>query len=240
MTTLVWECEFNKDIKYLNGVDKNYYLDRMKHYNSIKKHGHVSIRESFFGGRTNNLKFKVDCKPGQKIYYLDVCSLYPYVLKSRKYPKGHPKVITEFENNDISGYFGFIKCKVLAPQSLYNPVLPLRLNAKSGKKLVFSLCKTCAENQSNEDCNHSIKDRAFYGTWTSMELQKAVEVGYQILKIYEVLHYEESIHDLFTGYINKFLKLKTEASGWPNNCVTQEERQQFVDEYSQRESKILN
>lgn len=38
-------------------------------------------------------------------------------------------------------------------------------------------------------CGHNTQERAFCGTWCTPELQKAVEKGYQILKIHEVLHF---------------------------------------------------
>lgn len=58
------------------------------------------------------------------------------------------------------------------------------------------------------------------GTWCTVELQKAVEKGYQITKIREVWHFPEDQRKegLFTPYVNISLKYKTEASGWPNHC----------------------
>jgi hypothetical protein len=49
------------------------------------------------------------------------------------------------------------------------------------------------------------------------ELQKALELGYRLDQIYEVWHFPESSHDLFASYINTFLKIKQEASGFPDD-----------------------
>jgi hypothetical protein len=41
---------------------------------------------------------------------------------------------------------------------------------------------------------------------------KALEMGYEINQIYEVWHYPETETGLLAGYINTWLKIKTEAS----------------------------
>lgn len=48
--------------------------------------------------------------------------LYPYINKTGKIPLGHHKVVTE-KFDDIDQYEGLIKCKILLPKNLYNPVL---------------------------------------------------------------------------------------------------------------------
>ena len=40
-------------------------------------------------------------------------------------------------------------------------------------------------------------------------------------------------------YINKFLKVKTEASGWPDNVKTDEERQKYIDDFYRHEGVLL-
>ena len=63
------------------------------------------------------------------------------------------------------------------------------------------------------------------GTWVIDEVRLAVHRGYKILEIQEVYQYEVTQYDrdtgedrLFVDYINTFLKLKAEASGYPS-CV---------------------
>eukprot|EP00854_Cymbomonas_tetramitiformis_P014543 gene14543-17189_t len=57
------------------------------------------------------------------------------------------------------------------------------------------------------------------GTWTTVELEKAIEKGYTINAIYEIKYWKETTNALFAGYIDKFLKLKTEASGPPDGDI---------------------
>ena len=76
-------------------------------------------REAFFGGRTNATFLKKTCGEGERIDYLDICSLYPYVNKYKAYPIGHPDIITE-NFKDITAtsrpYNGIVKCRVLPPK----------------------------------------------------------------------------------------------------------------------------
>ncbi len=53
------------------------------------------------------------------------------------------------------------------------------------EKLLFTLCYTCAKSKIQK-CNHEDIEREFIGTWTTDEVNKAIEKGYHIEKIYEV------------------------------------------------------
>ena len=69
---------------------------------------------------------------------------------------------------------------------------------------------------------------------------KAVEKGYKILKIHEVWHFPTHTDELFKEYVNTFLKIKQEASGYPKECVTDEQKQRYVDEYYEHEGIRLD
>lgn len=72
------------------------------------------------------------------------------------------------------------------------------------------------------------------------ELQKALECGYEIQKIYEVWHFPQKSQDLFRTYIDTFLKIKQEASGYPPECETEEQQRIYRNEIYQREKLVLN
>nr|XP_022305881.1 uncharacterized protein LOC111112600 [Crassostrea virginica] len=203
----------------------------------------LNPRDSFFGGRTNAVKLHYQAKEGEKIHYLDFCSLYPSVNKYARYPVKEPKIITR-DFTDISEYFGLAKIKILPPRKLYHPVLPQKINGK----LTFSLCRTCAEKQQQEPCQCSDENRAITGVFCTPEIEKALECGYQILKIYEVYHWDEtSQYDvergsggIFGEYINLFLKIKQEASGWPAWVHTVDDAASYLEEYALREGIQLD
>lgn len=132
-----------------------------------------------------------------------------------KYPLGHPKqkIIRPTTFNDE--WFGLIKCKITPPRGLYIPVLPTKLKCGSGdEKLVFTLCKTCTElNNQSHTCHHNDEERSILNTWSTEEVKLALSKGYRILTIYEVWDFE-STTTIFKNYIEKFIKLKLQSSGF--------------------------
>jgi hypothetical protein len=121
--------------------------------------------------------------------------------------------------------------KILPPKSLYHPVLPYRSNGK----LKFPLCKTCANLESQNPCQCSDEERYIVGTFCTPEIQKAVEKGYEIIKIYEVYHWEEKSSNLFADYVNTFLRIKQESSGYPEWVKTEDDKDEYIRSYQQAE-----
>ena len=105
---------------------------------------------------------------------------------------------------------------------------------------MFPLCKTCADTLNQNPCTHTDQERAILGTWCHVELMKAIEKGYQVLEIHEVWHWEETTNELFKDYVNMYLKRKQEASGYPKHCVTDEQKQRYIDEYYEHEGIRLD
>lgn len=162
----------------------------------------LTLRDAFFGGRTEVFKYHYR---GGNMHYLDFTSLYPAVqscqfrglfandkhqVTPHYYPVGHYTII---ENPDtINGYFGFVHCDIEAPTDLYIPLLASR---SEDDKLVFSNGRRT-------------------GIWTSVEIEKALQLGYRIHHIFRVYHFEQKSSDLFKRYVDLFLKIKQEASGY--------------------------
>ncbi len=204
----------------------------------------IQVRDCLYGGRTNALVLYYNCLNRERINYADVTSLYPYVQKYKRYPCGHPTIITEnFDDDDFDSYFGIAKCTILPPQNLYVPVLPAKINGK----LVFTLCYTCAMEQNQERCTHTDEERALTFTWCTVEIKKAIEKGYKIIKLHEVYHYNESDQydpvtktgGIFTRYIDSALKTKQEASGFPQGVETEEQKDDYIRKYYEHEGVLL-
>jgi hypothetical protein len=96
---------------------------------------------------------------------------------------------------DHQPYFGGLKLTVLAPRGLQHGVLPYR--TKDGL-LGFPLCPLCFETNSEEPCSHTDEERTFTGCFCSPEVDKALQLGYRIIKAHEVHHFEK-IEGLFAG-----------------------------------------
>ena len=62
-----------------------------------------------------------------------------------------------------------------------------------------------------------------------------------MVKIYQVWNFPEDQRQegLFADYVNKWLKNKTEATGWPKNCVTDEQKDAYITDYYAREGVQL-
>ena len=261
----IWEHEFDVD-----KLMKNTSLDE---YDLIEP---PKLRDAYFGGRTEAFKLIynfMNINPQIKGKYIDVCSLYPWVMYYCKFPIHKPVIISKPNYYD-KNWFGLVYCKVLAPRGLYLPVLPYKQKTKQAHKLLFGLCRSCmgkvnekcthfktnqdnircsisctvkkceackAErkrvkenckdcyNYRNEDCNHTDRDRAFTGFWTTVELEEAIKVGYKIEEIYEVHQFKETSSELFKDYIKSFLKIKLETSKF--NCTEEEYRKEALDNY---------
>ena len=97
---------------------------------------------------------------------------------------------------------------------------------------MLPLCRTCAMNESQVACKCSNKDRALIHTWCTPEINLAINKGYILVEIYEVLNWSENTSNeqrLFSNYINMFLQMKTQASGYPSNVTMHEQRMNILD-----------
>ena len=163
-----------------------------------------------------------------------------------------------------SELFGLIKCQVLPPSDLHLPILPF----KHQSKLFFPLCRSCVVGKcgtldrrsmdfTSNLCSHfETEERGFWGTFATPEIQLALENNYCILDVAEVWSWkhEEGSSSLFKDYINTFLKIKLEASGWPKEtcCDTEvdpeltppkglcEHKRAFLDELEQKEGLAID
>ena len=228
----IWECEFRKQL------ESNPELKKFAGELSVEER--LNPRDAFMGGRTNATTLYYKCKSGERINYIDFTSLYGYVNKYAEYPIGHPSVITDIPKKaKLSDYWGIAKVTVSPPRALLHPVLPVRVD----NKLMFPLCHKCAVEKNQKRCQHSNKLRQITGTWCIPELLEAEKRGYVIMKIHEVYHWNKTAKynpetgkgGLFADYINTFLKVKQEASDWPQWCNDEQSRKVYIENYYEKE-----
>jgi len=65
-------------------------------------------------------------------------------------------------------------------------------------------------------------------------LLKAIEKGYIIEEIYEVLNYPTTMNDLFAPYVYMWLKIKQQASGWPTSCKSDTDKHAYIMAYKDK------
>ena len=173
-------------------------------------------------------------------------SLYPYINKTAEYPVGHPEILLEEDlppNARLEDYFGIAKVLVHPPRRLLHPVLGLRVD----QKLMFPLCRTCANEKQQTECQHSTSERAWKGTYCIPELLKAQAKGYTFSRIYEIYHWSKtSQYDpktkkggLFSEYVDLFLKFKQQASDWPSWCTDPSKKAEYIADYYNKEGVTL-
>ncbi|XP_049823358.1 uncharacterized protein LOC126265564 [Aethina tumida] len=215
----MWECSFRTLLKQSCEV-----RDFVENY-PVLKTSPLNPRDGFYGGRTGNTVTYYKCNEGERIKYIDVCSLYPFVCKYGRFPLGHPTIHvgSAAQDIDLSTVDGMVKCKILPPTQF------------------------CGESSQQRECCHTEEERSFTRTWVIAEVLKAMEEGYRIVEVFEVWTYETRQYNhavgqlgLFTEMMNKFIKIKQEASGWPADCVNDVvKQQQYLVDFEEAEKVKL-
>ena len=106
------------------------------------------------------------------------------------------------------------------------------------------------ESLNSTECSHAANDtkaRSLTGTWVSIELREALRRGYKLIDVMEIWDYKTDVYDPvknkggpFVLYINQFLKMKQEASGFPSGCTTDEAKDEYVESYFKKEKIRLD
>ena len=239
-----WECQFDKDI--LEDPEVIAYFEA----HPTTRAPPLNLRNALCGGRTSALRWhhKADLSKGETIKMADVISEYPNANLRGMYPVGHPTIYLQGQTPmpPINTWNGIIKCTVLPPRDLFLPVLPYKCNGK----LMFPLCRTCCETESKELCKHNDPaDRQLTGEWCAPELQLAIlEKGYTLITIHEIYQYPKTMQynpetgedGLLSGYVRRFMALKIQASGWPANCTSQDQKQAYMDEVQKHDGITID
>ena len=146
------------------------------------------VFKGYYGGRTE----AYESGNYKNLYYYDINSLYPSVMKDFEYPL--PNSVRKIHSPDpffIKRLEGVSDVLVESP-SLNKPFLPVRVN----KKLCFPVGE-------------------FRGVYNHCELRKALELGYVIKKVYKQYVYDKTFlpfSDFVDFFYNKRLAYKKDGS----------------------------
>lgn len=136
------------------------------------------IRKSYIGGSTD-----IYIRYAKDIYFYDINSLYPAVMKN-PLPYKIIKYHTTIEN--LSDFYGFVYAKIECPANIM-PVLPHRINNKV---------------MHPQGC--------WDGIYFSEELKSCIKLGYNITPL---SGWECIPTDLFSNYVDYFYSVKNVSSG---------------------------
>jgi DNA polymerase type B, organellar and viral len=115
---------------------------------------------------------------GENLFYYDVNSLYPYVMKEFIFPVGAPNYFEGFR--DLGSIFGIVYCSITTPKNMNTPVLLIKNDQTNGK--------TMAPLGSWE------------GWYVTEELKYAKSCGYQV-EVLKGYHWGTKA-DIFSGYVD--------------------------------------
>lgn len=171
---------------------------RMKYYDSSNWPIHIPnknedsfIRRGYYGGHTDIYK-----PYGKDLYYYDVNSLYPFVMKEYPMPGGKPVWHGNLEGMDLDSMFGFIEAYVVCPNTIKKPFLPYR---DKNNTLIFPTGE-------------------FVGVYYSDELKYARDLGYTVLPISGYLF--EKMESPFKDFVSSLYESRQEAKKEGNEAIS--------------------
>ena len=192
----------------------------------------MNLRASLVGGRSEGFSFisrithDANGEQDTEILYKDFTSMYPSVMFEEEMSVGHPEVIMKppwIPGTRTFPYRGYAHVKVLPPPkgSLPFGLLPYRVEQKKPKSqvLAFPLCGACCRAFADPPCEHSEEERTFEGMFTTIELQFAMDHGYQVLEVFEVYHWTTWSRHFYRDFMAKLVADKTMASGDPETLA---------------------
>lgn len=136
----------------------------------------MDMFESYIGGRTEvfgrgSLRVLMRRYNVNRLFYVDINSLYPSVMRDFKYPNPNTRRYTRKNTTEyIMNYEGVSQVTVQAPEGLKVPLLPFRRE----DKIIFPL-------------------GTFTGRYTHIELRRAIELGYHILDVKSTYYFLETM-----------------------------------------------
>lgn len=161
---------------------KKYLDDRKFHIGIPNRNQDTFIRRGYYGGHVDVYK-----PYGENLYYYDINSLYPYVMKNYPMPSGVPVWHNNLEDVKLDDLFGFFEAYVVCPSTIEHPFLPYK--DKFGT-LIFPTGR-------------------FIGVYYSEELKYARELGYKIIPLRGYMFQKKA--SPFEGFISDLYKSRLEA-----------------------------
>lgn len=148
------------------------------------------IRQGYYGGHADTYK-----PYGEDLYYYDVNSLYPFVMKEFEMPGGVPVWHGNLDGMDLDSMFGFIQAYVVCPKTIKRPFLPYR---DKNNTLIFPTGE-------------------FVGVYYSEELKYARGIGYTVLPISGYLF--ERRESPFKDFVSTLYESRLEARKEGNEAL---------------------
>lgn len=174
----------------MNIYRMNYYDPKSFPIHIPSRNEDTFIRRGYYGGHADVYK-----PYGENLYYYDVNSLYPYIMKTFPMPGGVPVWHGNLEGQELSNLYGFIEAYVVCPSKMTRPFLPYK---DHNKTLLFPTGK-------------------FVGVYFSEELIYAHNLGYKILPLRGYLF--EKKPSPFDSFVSSIFGRRQEAKKTGNEAM---------------------
>ena len=97
------------------------------------------------------------------------------------------------------------------------------------------------------ECAHeTVEERPLRGTWVLDEIRLSIQKGYNVIDIFKGYEYSVTQYNprtredgQFVEYINRFLSLKAEGSGYPSYVRSPEDQERYIENFYAREDGRL-
>ena len=118
--------------------------------------------------------------------------------------------------------------------------IPSRSSVSFSRQIDVCLVQNvCRYRQS--DPVHTLRCRKSYSrNVVQCRSDESFGESYRIVQLHEVWHFPQKTDTLFKEYIDTFAKIKLEASGYCKNCVTDEQKQWYVNDILQNQGIHLD
>lgn len=159
----------------------------------------IAIKGTFYRSKYWE-KIKPACRGGrneaynlgiiENVNFVDINSLYPYIMRNMRFPD--LKTEKYYHNPNISeiyGKLGVWRGTIKAPE-MDLPYLPIRYKGK----LLFP------------------SNTTLRGTWTILELEEALKLGYKLIEIQYAITYDDLKINLFKDYVDEMYELRLKAN----------------------------
>lgn len=150
------------------------------------------IRRAYYGGHADAYIPK-----GENLYYYDVNSLYPYIMKTFPMPGGKPVWHSNLEGQDLDSFYGYFEAHIVCPKTITRPFLPYRDEER--QTIVFPTGE-------------------FVGVYYSEELKYARDIGYQVTLLSGYSF--EKKNSPFCSFVKTIYKNREEAKRAGNDAMS--------------------
>jgi hypothetical protein len=149
-----------------------------------------NFRNAFRGGRFECFQtgefedcIKIDCN-----------AMYPYLMKEMDFPHLKYEYYTEDKDKimeSINSKIGVVKCRIKSPKELKFGYLPIRIG----------------------DMTYYPLNKELDGMWTTLEIRKAMNLGYKIIELKEAVYFNKAKINPFKDYMEHLWNIRKEKKG---------------------------